>query len=92
MKVLKILNERFIMPEKNARKTYMDTYANFGGAIGKIYDYQIADYAKEHMRFIDRFSLRKTTSAIMMSFDILNGAIEEPTFTDKKKWKFFVDV
>ena len=91
MKVLEFLNEHVIMPEKNAREAYMDTYADFGGNVGKIYDYQIADYASKHIRFIDRFSMRKMAHAMMMSFDILNGALEEPK-CDKKNWKFFVDV
>ena len=72
------------------RKWYMDSYADFGGDIGKIYDWQVADYAKKHLRFFDRFNMRKVSTAMQWSFSILSKSIEEPTIKNGK-WKFFKD-
>lgn len=71
-------------------KWYMDSYADFGGDIGKIYDWQVADYAKKHLRFIDRFNMRKVSTAIQWSFSILSKSLEEPNIKNGK-WKFFRD-
>lgn len=68
-----------------------DTYADFGGTIGKVYDHQIASYTKKHMSLLDRLNLRKVVAASMYSFGILSGSIEEPN-PGKKNWKYFKDV
>ena len=72
------------------KKWYMDSYADFGGNVGKVYDYQVADYAKKHLRFFDRFNLRKVATAMMWSFSILSKSVEEPNIKNGK-WKFYVD-
>ena len=74
----------------DTKKWYMDSYADFGGSVGKVYDYQVADYAKKHLRFIDRFNLRKVATAMIWSFSILSQSIEEPNIKNGK-WKFYVD-
>ena len=67
------------------------TYADFGETVGKVYDYQVADYTKKHLRFFDRFNMRKVAAANAYSFSILSKSIEEPD-VNKKNWKYFKDV
>lgn len=69
---------------------YKTTYADFGGDVGKVYDYQVAEHLKKHMRFFDRFNLGKVAAATQYSFAILSGSLEEPS--SKKNWKYFKDV
>lgn len=68
-----------------------DTYADFEGSVGRVYDHQVAAYTKKHMRFLDRFNIRKVVAASMYSFGILSGSVEEPD-PGKKNWKYFKDV
>mgnify|MGYP006988985008 CR=1 FL=1 len=67
------------------------TYADFGGDVGREYDYQVADYTKKHLRFFDRFNMYKVVAATQYSFSILSKSIEEPD-PGKKNWKYFKDV
>lgn len=68
-----------------------DTYADFGGDVGKVFDHQIARYAMQHLGFFDRFNIRKVVAAAMYSFAILSKSVEEPN-VGKDNWKFFRDV
>lgn len=73
---------RGILTKRNGR--YRDGYARF--ADGRIlYDKDVAAYAKKHLRFFDRFDVRKVTEAALFSFSILSGAAEPPK---QKNWKF----
>lgn len=73
---------------KKNSKPWLNGYADFGGDIGKIFDKDVADYTRKHLRIVDRFSIRKIVAAAMVSFDILNGSIEEPKIKNGK-WKFY---
>ena len=68
----------------------MTTYSAFGGSVVKVFDYQLADYTKKHMRFIDRLNFRKVGAAMQMSVLILSKGIEEPNIKNGK-WKYFKD-
>lgn len=70
---------------------WKNSYADFGDDVGLVYDYQVADYTKKHMRFIDRFNFRKVAGAMFHSFSILSKSIEEPNI-GKKNWKYYKDV
>ena len=72
------------------RNWWKDSYADFGEDIGKVYDWQVADYTKKHMTFFDRLNLRKVAAAMGYSFSILSKSVEEPVL-DKKNWKYFRD-
>lgn len=76
---------------ETAKNRCMDSYADFGGTVGRIYDWQIADYVKKHLRFIDRFNLKRVTSAVMYGFCILSKNCDEPN-SKKKNWKFYKDI
>lgn len=67
------------------RKTkYWNCYSDFGN--GKIvYDKDVANFVKKHLRIRDRFDLRKFVEATLLAADILGGATEEPK---DKSWKF----
>ena len=75
--------------DKKVDYWYMTSYADFGGDVGRVYDYQVADYAKKHLRFIDRFNFRKVGAAVVGSFEILSKSIEDPY--PNKNWKFYRD-
>lgn len=81
-----------IVPTKKDpdKKWYMHTYATHDNGATRIYDYQVADYTKKHMRFIDRFNIRKVGAAMLCSYAILSNAVQEPS--EKKKWKYYKDV
>ena len=74
-----------------SKNWYKTTYADFGGSVGKVYDYQVADYTKKHLRFFDRFDMNKVVAASQYSFSILSKSVEEPK-PGKKNWKYFKDV
>ena len=84
-KIIKTIIDR----KPKEKNWWMDTYADFGDEVGKVYDYQVADYAKKHLRFLDRFNMRKVGAAMMYSFEILSKSTEEPDL--KKNWKYFKD-
>lgn len=68
---------------------YMDGYAVFTEQPNnRVYDYEVADYVKKHMRFIDRLSMRKVSSAMAYAFAILSKSTEEPKELKNNKWKF----
>ena len=69
---------------------YKTSYSDFCDGRGELYDYEVADYTKRHMRFFDRLNIRKVTSAAMWSFEILSKSTEEPC-KGKKNWKFYKD-
>ena len=89
-------NETWITTkEKKCKRTdelYLDGYAEFDPPIGKVYHKDVAKYVIKHTRFIDRLNPYKMVVATFMSFDILNGALEEPKTKNGKKWKFFPDI
>ena len=70
---------------------YWDSYADFGGEVGRVYDKDVAAYTKKHLRFIDRFDIRKVVEASQYSFSILSKSVEEPK-PKKKNWKYYRDV
>lgn len=73
--------KRFNMKKESK---YWDGYADFGdGRIVK--DSDVAKYTKKHLRFRDRFDIRKVTEAVLYSFSILSGSVEEPK---GKNWKY----
>ena len=65
-------------------KKYWDGYADFGSF--KVYDKDVAEYVKKHLRFRDRFDIRKITESALLSFSILSGSCEPPEKGDN--WKF----
>ncbi len=72
---------------------WKEQYCEFAEPIGRIYDVDVVRYAKKHLRLIDRFDVHKMYVALMWSFDILNGSLEEPEFLKgRKNWKFFKDL
>lgn len=50
-----------------------------------VWDDDVARYAFNHLRFLDRFNIYKITQAVLYSHMILAKDIEEP---NKKNWKF----
>ena len=90
-------HERHEHKRKYAKRTSgkqswkMKGYADFGGDIGRIYAYQIADYTKKHMRLIDRLDFRKVGAAMLYSLSILSHSVEEPNLKNGN-WKYFRDV
>lgn len=77
--------------DRENKNWYKHSYADFGGDVGRVYDYQVADYTKKHLRFFDRFNLRKVAGAMFLSFGILSKSTEEPD-VGKKNWKYYKDV
>ena len=71
-------------------KWYMTTYSQFSEPIGKIFDYQVADYTKKHLSFFDRFNIRKVTAAVLTSHAIMSNSCDEPNLKNGK-WKYFKD-
>ena len=73
----KILNE---LPNKR----YWNGCAKFkDGRI--IYDKDVYEFALKHMHLRDRINVRKIAEAVLESFAILEGTIEE---SKEKDWKF----
>ena len=70
---------------KSDKKWWMNTYSDFGKDIGKIYDWQVGDYVKKHLRFADRFNIRKITAAALTAHAILSNSCETPS---DDNWKF----
>lgn len=69
---------------KKKNDKYWDGWCDFGdGRI--VYDKDIAEYAKKHLKLRDRLDIRKVTEAVMYSFSILSGSVEPPK---GKNWKF----
>lgn len=71
------------LPWRDGPTKYWDGYADFGDF--KVYDKDVADYVKAHLRFQDRFDIRKITEAVLLAFSILSKSVEEP---EEKNWKF----
>lgn len=71
------------LPWRDGSKKYWDGYADFGDF--KVYDKDVADYVKAHLRFRDRFDIRKITESVLLAFSILSKSVEEP---EEKNWKF----
>lgn len=67
---------------KFGKNKYYDGYADFGDLI--VYDEDVAKYVKKHLRFIDRFDIRKIVEATFYAFSILSKSCEEP----EGKWHF----
>jgi len=63
---------------------YSDGYADYPGK-GKIYDKDVAKLVSKHLRFFDRFNVRKVVEAGIYAQLMLMGVVEEPK---KKNWKF----
>ena len=75
-------NKSDVWPER-----YGDNWADYPG-VGKVYDKDVANFAKRHLRLIDRLDVRKVTEAAIMSQDILFGLFTEDELPKKKNWKF----
>lgn len=74
--------------KKSKREEWWKTsYSDFGGDVGKIYDYRVGDYVKEHMTFFDRFNMRKVAAATLYAHSILSKCVEAPD----GNWKFYKD-
>ena len=68
----------------NKKKWLACTY-NFGN--GHAFDdWDIYKMTKQHMRFIDTFSMFKIISASQLAFNVLCGSMEMP---EEKKWKLY---
>ena len=80
------MGKKNVKTKKN--KYWMDTYSEWDDGT-RLYDWQVADYTRKHMRLIDRLSMRKVAAAMMHSFSILSKSTEEPKL--KKNWKYFRD-
>ena len=79
------------MGKKNAKtkeKPWMETYSEWADGTC-VYDWELADYTRKHMRLFDRLNMRKVASAMMYSFSILSKSVEEPKL--KKNWKYYRD-
>ena len=64
-------------------KKCSDGYADFGN--GEIlYDKDVADFVKKHLRVVDRFNVRKVCEATLQAFAMLQSHEEIP----KGNWKF----
>ncbi len=66
------------------KSKYYGGYATFPDGL-VVTDKAVSDYVKKHLRFIDRFDIRKITEASLYAFSILSGSVEEPK---GKNWKF----
>lgn len=64
-------------------KKYDNGYADFGDF--RVYDKEVAEYTKAHLKFFDRFDMRKVTEAVLYSFSILSKSVEPP---EGDNWKF----
>lgn len=70
--------------KKKKESKYWDGYATF--ADGRVvYDRDVAEYVKKHLKASDRLDIRKITEAVLYSFSILSGSVEPPK---KRNWKF----
>ena len=58
-------------------------YADFGTF--KVYDRDVALYAKKHLKLLDRLNMEKVTEAVMYSFSILSRSVKPP---EGDNWKF----
>ena len=73
---------------KKLKKLPVDGYADFGDM--KVYDKDVGNYTRQHMRFIDWLDPEKVATAMMYSFSILSKSVEEPDIKNGK-WKYFKD-
>ena len=92
MKINKNLVKKIIdavKPVSKDNRWYETTYAEFSDGL-RVYDRQVAEYTKQHLRFIDRFNLKKVVAAANWSFSILSKSCEAPSKDDN--WKYFIDV
>lgn len=71
---------KWLTPNK---KRYYNGYADFGDF--RVYDKDVAKYAKAHLKFFDRFDMRKVTEAVLYSFSVLSKSVEPP---EGDNWKF----
>ena len=73
----------------NKMKTpYADTYADFSSTgYGKVYDYQVAEFAMKHLKPWDWLNPYKVTVAINTAFYCLQAFDEDP----EKNWKELFD-
>ena len=66
------------------KRKYGDGFAKFeDGTV--VHDKDVATFVKKHLRFVDRFDIRKVVESTLLAFDILSGRLEKPT---KENWKF----
>ncbi len=70
--------------EKFENKRYWGGYAEWDDG-KRVYDADVAKYVKKHLKFIDRFDIRKVSEATLYAFSILSGSVEPPK---ENKWKF----
>lgn len=68
--------------KKCKRLGYNDGCAKFADRI--VYDKDVALFVEKHLRFIDRFNVRKIAESALISFSMLSGSVDIP----KGKWKF----
>lgn len=66
---------------------YSDSYADYPG-VGKVHAKDVAEFTKQHLRFIDRFDTRKVVEAALMPQDILFNVFTEDELPKKDNWKF----
>lgn len=59
-------------------------YADFKDR--RVYDEDIYRHMVKHSNFLDRLNPKKVIEMAIISFDILNGSLEEPK---EKNWKYF---
>lgn len=67
----------------NKVKPSCDGYADFGTF--KVYDRDVALYAKKHLKLLDRLNMEKVTETVMYSFSILSRSVKPP---EGDNWKF----
>ena len=78
-RIEKCWKERYKMPLEN------DCYSRIDDTL--IYDQDVANFVRQHMRFRDLFSFRKIVSAVLSAHAIM---LDEQQFEEHKdrKWKF----
>lgn len=68
-------------------KLSWEGWAKFQDPVGYVYDKDVAKFAWEHMKFKDKLSFRKITSAVLSSFAI----VQEPDFKESEYSDFKFD-
>lgn len=68
------------------RKHNSDVWSDFSKSGGpKVYNNEVTEMVKKHSTIWDRLNPGKMVDMTFMSFDILNGSVDEP---EKENWKF----
>lgn len=62
-------------------------WADYPG-VGAVRDTDVARHVIKHIRFIDRFNVRKIVLAALASQDILFGVIPKDELPKSKNWKY----